>query len=414
VLGWRRTDASRLSAAVVAAVIGVLAASWYGVWVSGSRSAMLAGAVVIAFVLVRLAPLSFRMPRGRLVAASAVVVMLLGGVLVSSNPSTVGPWQRFVAEAPSGSVTSVRAFLVELWDRNWYGTTAVHMIADSPLVGVGVGAFHLLVPDVGHEHGLGRIEPDNAQNWWRHQVAELGVIGSLGWLVWSVMLVWVVATGRAVDGVATQAGILRGVLVALGLASLLGMPTQNPALALTFWTTAFWYTTLVTASDRWFPPAGRRVWVTAWAVVVLYLGGFLHESWNHLRPPQRASRADWDYSYGFHDPDPHPDGGTFRWAGERGLIVVPLTDRFIEVAAWVNHPDAAERPVSLEVLVDGEPLIDTLRDTVDPITAAVRIPENRLRVTIETKVDRTWSPADQGEADTRQLGPGIRWRFLDP
>ena len=77
-------------------------------------------------------------------------------------------------------------------------------------------------------------------------------------------------------------------------------------------------------------------------------------------------------------------------------------------------PDIGERPVSLQVSVDGTPLIESVRSTGEPVVGSVRIPENRLRVTIEVQVDRTWSPADHGEADTRELGAGFRWRFFDP
>lgn len=416
-LGLRSGGDRRPSMSLVAGAVAVLAVSWYGVWVSGSRSALLAGVVVVGFVLIRFTPLALRVRQGRLVATGALLILLLVGALLSSGSSMVGPWQRVLSEAPSASVDSVRAFAAELWNRNNYGTAAVHMIADSPMVGVGVGAFHLLVPDVGHEHQLGRIEPDNAQNWWRHQIAELGLLGSVGWIIWSLLLVRLLAASRPVEGAAISAGVLRAVLVAVGLASMLGIPTQNAALALTFWTAVFWYAGLVSGAADAVPApnAGRPiVWAGVWLLAALHLAGFAYESWSHLRPPMRASRADWDYSYGVHDPDPHADGGTFRWAERRGAIVVPLTDRFLEVTAWVSHPDVAERPVSLEVFVDGEPLIYTLRDTADPITAAVRIPENRSRVILETRVDRTWSPADQGEPDERLLGPGVRWRFFDP
>ena len=401
-----------LSVGLVAASGGVLLLSWYGLWVSGSRSALLAGAVVVSCVLGRLLPALVRQRGGRQLVVAAVVALLVGGFAVSRT-SMVGPWQRAMAEAPSASAASVRAFLVELWERNNYGAAAVHVIADSPLVGVGVGAFHLLVPDVGHEHRLGRIIPDNAQNWWRHQLAELGLLGALGWLVFSGLLGWHLFTAPVRDGFGHSAALLRGVLLAIGAASMLGMPTQHPALALTFWTLVAWFGCLVQPSSAVSRGSGRT-WIVVWVVVVVHLGAFAAESWNHLRPPHRANRADWDYTYGMHQPDPHPDGGTFQWTEARGLTVVPLTDRWIEVSAWTHHPDLADRPVSLLVSVDGTPLIESVRTTGEPVVASVRIPENRLRVTIEVEVDRTWSPADHGEADTRQLGAGFRWRFFDP
>ncbi len=404
--------------AQLALALLVLGASWYGLWVSGSRSALGAGAVVLVFVLWQLKGLSAGVPRGRLAAVGAAGVVLVGAVWVGAGSSSlvVGPWERLAPQRPSASVASVREVVTELWDRYSYGTTATRMIADSPLVGVGVGSFHLLVPDVAHQLGHGRLEPDNAQNWFRHQVAEFGLIGSLGWILWVALFLRLLVAGRPVEGGAAPASLTRGALVALGLASLVGMPSQNVAVTVTFWVLVFWYTVLVQPSSgpapRWC--VSRRTWAAVWLLALVYAGGLAYVSWVDLRVPYRAQRADWDYSYGFYDAEATETAGEFRWASSHALAVVRLTDRWIEVTAWTHHPDVQERPVDLKVWIDGEPLIDSLRESGEPITRAVRIPEGRLRVVIETWVDRTWRPSDRGEADTRELGSGVRWRFIDP
>jgi hypothetical protein len=313
------------------------------------------------------------------------------------------------------------------------------MIVDSPLVGVGVGSFHILVPDVGFQLGHGRLEPDNAQNWFRHQLAEFGLLGSLGWILWVARFLRLLFAASPVAARSVPVGIVRGVLVALGLASLVGMPTQNSALALTFWTLVFWYLLLVDDAPPNHPvtqPAMQpvsepdtapsvapwdllrltphRLWLGVWLLAVVYVSGLAYVSWADLRPPLRAQRADWDYSYGFQDPEPSESGGQFRWAAKRAVAVVPLRDRWIEVSAWNHHPDIRERPVEAKIWVDGTLLLHTQRADGEPTTRAVRIPEGQQRVLIETWVDRTWSPADHGEPDTRQLGPGVSWRFIDP
>jgi hypothetical protein len=107
-------------------------------------------------------------------------------------------------------------------------------------------------------------------------------------------------------------------------------------------------------------------------------------------------------------------GEEFRWAQGRALAVVPLSDRWIEVSAWSHQPDLSERPVRLQVWVDGVLLMDSRRYDATPVTEAVRIPEGRLRVLLEIAVDRTWIPRDHGQTDTREIGPGLRWRFIDP
>lgn len=418
VLGVKQTPGTGPTAARLALAGAGLAASWYGLWISGSRSALGAGAVVLLFALWQLKGLPRQLSRRRVAGLAAAVagLVVLVWIAAASSSLMVGPWGRLAEQRPSASVASVRATATELWNRNWYGATAVQIIADSPYVGVGVGAFRLLVPDVSHELGHGRLEPDNAQNWFRHQLAEFGVIGSVGWVIWVALFVWLLITGRAVEGAARQVHLVRGALVALGLASLVGMPTENAAVVITFWVLVFWYTVLVTQPVRpglsWLNRA--RTWSAIWAVALVYMAGLTYVSWVDLRVPYRARGADWDYAYGFFEPDAPGTLDEFRWASRRALAVVPLTDRWIEVTAWTHHPDLSERPVDLKVWIDGTPLIDSRRTGGEPITAAVRIPEGQARVLIETEVDRTWRPSDHGESDTRELGPGVRWRFIDP
>src|ERR1700730_3327923 len=130
---------------------------------------------------------------------------------------------------PVASLASVTAFLRELlWRRQDYGTAAVAMIRDHPMFGVGVGSFHLLTADYGKLIGYnGFLVPDNAQNWFRHQLAEFGVLGSVGWIVWvAAFAVFLLrAPIRAADRFA--ASTLKGALVALAVISLVGMPTQH-------------------------------------------------------------------------------------------------------------------------------------------------------------------------------------------
>ena len=418
VLGGRPTPTGVPTGSRLALAGVVLAASWYGLWISGSRSALGAGAVILLCAVWQLKGLTGHLPRRR-VATLGVAVALLAGVVwlgVTSSSLMVGPWERLAEQRPSSSVASVRAVATELWDRNWYGTTAVRIIADSPYVGVGVGSFRLLVPDVSYELGHGRLEPDNAQNWFRHQVAEFGVLGSIGWMVWVALFLRLLMTGRPVEGAAVSAHFVRGALLALGLASLVGMPTQNAAVVVTFWVLVFWYTVLIELPVRptlsWLDRG--RTWGAVWVVALVYVTGLAYVSWVDLRVPYRAQRADWDYAYGFYEPDAAGTVDEFRWASRRALAVVPLTDRWIEVTAWTHHPDVRERPVDLKVWIDGVPLIDSRRNGGEPITAAVRIPDRQTRVLIEAEVDRTWRPSDRGETDTRDLGPGVRWRFIDP
>ena len=411
----RRDKARGVTAGTVGLVGLVLAVSWYGLWVSGSRSALIAGLVVLFFVAlwaVRDAGLS---KRGQRLTLAFVVAGLIGGTFVAMQSSMVGPWKRLVPMLPSASWESVGALAAEAWNRNGYGAAATHMIAESPFVGVGVGTFNVISPDVAARLGYGRVLPDNAQNWFRHQLAEFGFLGSLGWMIWVWMFLRLVVNGRLVKAAGSPAHIVRGALVALGTASLVGMPTQDPAVALTFWTLAFWYVFLVGNATQVLSPriSPRVLWIGVWMLALTYVGGVGYVS-AELRVPFRAQRAGWDYSYGFYDPESNGANGSFRWASGRAAAVVPVSEDLIELSVWTHHPDVALHPVELKVWLDGELVMDSVRTDREPVGRTMRRPIDQDSVVIETWVSRTWKPSDYGQEDSRELGVGVRWRSYDP
>jgi hypothetical protein len=51
------------------------------------------------------------------------------------------------------------------------------MTREHPLTGIGAGSYRIIAPDYGRALLNDALPPDNAQNWWRHQIAELGVFG---------------------------------------------------------------------------------------------------------------------------------------------------------------------------------------------------------------------------------------------
>ena len=62
-----------------------------------------------------------------------------------------------------------------LWERFGYGPAAIEMIKEHPIDGVGVGMFHALVVRFRQAARLLPCRADNAQNWFRHVFAELGL-----------------------------------------------------------------------------------------------------------------------------------------------------------------------------------------------------------------------------------------------
>src|SRR5207302_699521 len=100
---------------------------------------------------------------------------------------------------------------------------------------------------------------------YRHELAELGVVGSLGWIAWTALFLWSLVRARARESRLWTAAALRAVLAGFGLISLLGVPAQEVSVALAFWTLAFWYTLTVDRAPRVGASLDRRAsWAVAW------------------------------------------------------------------------------------------------------------------------------------------------------
>jgi hypothetical protein len=228
-----------------AAAVAVFAVNFAGLWLSGSRTALLCGVVGAVALIVGL----WRERRSSSPSTNAAVWVPLGVVavlVVVLVTATVSPIQR-AFDIPSG-----RAGLAALWNRGGYGPIAVRMTREFPLTGVGVGSYRILAPDYWRAMANDSLPLDNAQNWWRHQVAELGVFGGALIIAFSVLVGWRVVAGREGDPDVASASTVRGLLLGLGATSLFGMPTQNPLVL--YWLLALvaWFAWLVP------DPARRR------------------------------------------------------------------------------------------------------------------------------------------------------------
>ena len=100
---------------------------------------------------------------------------------------------------------------------------ATRIVREVSFTGVGVGSFHTLATDYARKYGVGnRLPFDNALNWYLHQFAELGLFGSVGWIAWIIVFIRTLLVPPVPAVVMTPTGLLRCVLVAFGIASLLG------------------------------------------------------------------------------------------------------------------------------------------------------------------------------------------------
>jgi hypothetical protein len=391
-----------------------------GTWGSGSQSAFLAAAVGGIGVAYGLWRTRATFGRRRLVwgaaAAGLVAVAVLAGIS-RLRPAAIGPIARFEQVVESATSQRRLGLLTTLWTRDRYGTAATAMIRQYPVTGVGVGMFNSYVIDETWLLGLGAQAPDNAQNWFRHQLAEMGVMGSLGWLAWLVVFVPTLWKRPSLESSPVATYALRGALVGIGLASQVAMPTQNTAVLLTFWTFVFWHGQLMARSPE---ASARRAsggwrWFVALILVLIYAGAVWRVGATTMRVPYRAAAIGWPYDHGFYDLEKDAGGGAYRWTGQHAVavFVTPGRDSYVPLTFWAHHPDIRERPVRVRIWIRGRLDVDILLADGQPVTRYVHVRADERGLMVEIQVDRTWNPSDFGARDARALGLAVAdWTFV--
>lgn len=397
-----------------------------GVWTSGSRTALagfiLATAAALHALWTTQPGREIRLRRASVVAVALGLAALAALVaVVARGSATTSVFARIPSLVPGMEAgTSVGRTVVDLWQRFGYGTAAMRMIAEHPLQGVGVGGFHTLVRDYSMLVADQSLAPDNAQSWYRHVLAELGLLGSLGALAWTVLFARRILAKPARSSPDPAVRIGTGVLVAFGLLSLVGVPGQSAAVIVTFWVFAFWVATALGEAAGSSPaPGGLHGRATAWpigaavlVVVAAHAGLTLASARTDLLPAHRAARFGWDYSFGISALERSPDGLHRRWTAERSLSTIPVQGRVLKFVAWAEHPDANERPIHLRVVADGTQVFEGELRRQSAIRLDIPAAPGAKTLVLETFIDRTFRPSDYGSRDRRDLGLAILdWRW---
>ncbi len=389
----------------------LLTVNWVGMWMSGSRTALLCAMLggVGLLAVVRRAGDTIGEEAVRLRARVTVAVLLLAAAaLVLVVAGATGPVRRLTELATDGPVTT-------LWERGGYGSIAMRIIREHPLVGTGAGTFHFLAPDYFRVEEDDALAPDNAQNWWRHQSAELGVLGGAAILFWSAIVGWRVIAGRArTDAASGAAPIVRALLLGFAGSSLLGVPTQSPIVLLWFFLLVAWLDVLVPVPLP--SPAGARRLQVAWVAVLLlaigYAGGQLLLARSSLSIEERARRFERPYVVGAQPPEPFEGTTQFRWTGAQAHFALPAPTPWLILRLWALHPDIVSNPVHVTVSTACGVLWEETLSTRSPVSAGVVLPAGASRVDLTVTVSRTWRPSDYGEEDTRRLGVGVVTDFV--
>lgn len=408
VLAGRFAPPWRSIVSVAAIVIGTAA-----VWVSGSRTglaAIIVSLAIAAFETIRAGRFDMR----RLVtfgAGALVAVAVVASVLQNASTHTIvqrGTLGYLPFIGDRGIINSANELL---WERFGYGPAAIEMVREHPMDGVGVGMFHTLAHDFGRLRGYD-IPPDNAQNWFRHIVAELGIVGSIPALWWCVVLTMLLFSRPGAPGDRLSPGLLRAVLIGFAVASMFGMPGQAAAVVVTLWVFVFWLfleraeDTGAVARPNWSRPTA----IAAGLLIAVHVAATVADAQGALRPRSRAERFDWFYRYGIGELEADPGGNAVqrRWTGPDALVVIPVKGKVLKFVAWIDHPDGDENPPHVTVRADARVIHDGPLKRSAPLLVDIPATPGHSHMVIETSIDRLYYPSEQGSRDRRGLGLSIR------
>jgi hypothetical protein len=358
-----------------------------GMWSAGSRTALLAfgvGSVGLAIGTLKRHGV-WQPSLGHLFTMLGVAILVLASVVIPRNFDGGSPLQRAFDRIPQLNATEIRRFVVDdLWLRFGYGQAAVDIVKDHPAVGVGVGAFHIVGPEYIFERTGRVVASDNAQNWWRHQVAELGILGAIPAL-WTSVLVLLLFRGDAPGAPPGIVSVLRASIIGIGLGSLFGVPTQHPATWLSFATLVFWLHTLVAPAS----PDGRRTPLLAILPIALAMAvtiGLLVTARGELRPITRALNLGVPHVQGLSGLEGFSDYGDFRWTGTESVSAVPVMNRWMQLTMWAPYSDVAARQIVATVFLDGRQVLEHTFVDAEGGSYFIEMPNGARAVTVAFSV----------------------------
>ena len=400
-IGFLALRGGRGSSSLLAAL--VLVVNWSGVWMSGSRTALLCALFGAAGLTVG----TLRAGRDRRVVVVAAAIGVAAAIVVSA--ATISPVQRAMGLLAAG--VDVRA----LWNRDPYGPIALRMIREYPLAGVGAAAYRYLAPDYERATADAQLALDNAQNWWRHQLAEFGVVGGVPVLLWSLAAAALAVAGRRrQDSPPLTALTTRALVAGVGVVSLVGMPTQNPVALLAFFLLVAWMNRVLRPFPRAVPAAWIRAgWFIAAAAAVAYVAAHAVLAIGPLSVSARAIRFHREYVQGAYAPEPAPGGGNFRWTDDEARLLLPARTPWLVMRLWAHHPDIEERPVEVTLSAPCGVLFTQRLNSTTPIAVGIELPGGSDTLDATVRVSRTWRPEDHGTGDTRHLGVAVAAEFVD-
>jgi hypothetical protein len=304
-----------------------------GLWIGGSRAAMVAGLVAAMLPASRLIPSAGR----RVLRVAAIAGILVALAFLAAAVASYAPQRG--NQAPWSTAIFVR------WE---LARTSIRMLEADPSFGVGIGRYYQRSAEFSSP-GLLEVFPaarnENAHNNFLQILAELGLagFGAMAWVLWTAGR-RVVRTLGALPGNPLSWGMAAG-LLAFVLSWFAGHPLiiDEPAFA-------FWLLLGATCGTGASSVSHGRPRVVVWSVaVVMVIVG--------LTIPVRVARERADtslehYGIGLSQWQDALEGVRYRTGGETSAVFVPSYAQTVTVPLRASPPG---NPLQVELRLDGRP-----------------------------------------------------------
>lgn len=373
----------------------IFAANAAALWLTASRSAVVAGVIALLAAAAWIVWSHLRSRRQALaIAATVLVVVAIGAV----------PWFRSTAN----QLNRGSSFRVQ------FNATSWRMIAARPIVGVGIGQYYptstlFLTPELAWNYGA-----ENAHNYFLQVGAELGLPGLLlfttfvGAGLWRALRALTIAR-RDVRLLGTTSGVAAFVATCF-----VSHPFLIDEVALPFWAQfglmlglsgSILENARLSAAGKPSPPAPRSWLATAavaTAAVYIALVVPIRAMRQDIEPP--ASQA----VDGFYGWESGADGERYRWTDLYASLFVPGDVVHVDVPIRIPASVPGLRPVTMTLSINGRTGSTTpATSTWTVVPVDVPAPQSPAEFTrLNLRVDRTWQPAlyIPGSADLRSVG----------
>ncbi len=309
--------------------------------------------------------------------------------------------------------------------------SALHMIKDFPLSGVGVGSFTCELPNFYKKYNTVRIAPisfyqntsshdvivDSSGNFYLQVASELGLIGLFFffWIFYGILKQIYRSNfkqKRESGFFYLNAGISSGIM-AMFVIFLFGAHTLSFEILLTFWLFVGMLFSFSPARDTSGNIKKFQI-ITACLFILIFAGMFTWNSFHELSLQSRTEKFELVQEFGFYQVEKMGEQ-EFKWTEGKAGFSVKVKKPHLVIPLIASHPDIQRNPVEVKIFIlgslfKGKRLLDdiVLKDSSwheyrHDLSHAIR--ENILLL---FEVNRTWSPSEMlGTSDSRELGIGV-------